>query len=279
MKRILMANDLSKRSDRALKRAALLASQFDADLEVLTVIAEMLQEDMTRHNQAFAQQALAVRLAGLPEAKGVRISQRVIVGLDFDGIVRRSEELDAELVVLGSHRHKARDVVRGTTVERVLRYGSRPVLVVKNPVTGPYHHVLVATDLSQHAEAAATVAARLAPKGMIHLMHVVHQPLFPLAQKRRDANMDHRCTFVRTQLTEVIDRLSVALGESAPQFDILLAEGAAPGVIHAKVSDLKPDLLAIGAHGRSVLADAVLGSVAGELLAYCPVDILAVKAS
>lgn len=78
---------------------------------------------------------------------------------------------------MGVHRYKTREMFRGTTAERVVRHGVHPVLVVKDPVTGPYRRVVVvATDLSSHAEAAARTAAQLAPQGEIILLHAVHQP-------------------------------------------------------------------------------------------------------
>jgi len=53
--------------------------------------------------------------------------------------------------------------------------------------------------------------------------------------------------------------------------------GGSNGITGA-VADIKPDLLAIGTHGRSGVARAMLGSVAASLLAAPPCDILVVRA-
>lgn len=278
MKKILMANDLSARSDRALQRAVLLAKQFGAELEVVTVIEEMFLESTTRENEAFATQALATQLKAVPEAEGVQISQRVMVGIDYEDIIHESETMNANLVVLGIHRHKTREMFRGTTAERVVRHGARPVLVVKEPVTGPYSRVLVATDLSSQAQAAIRTAARLAPQGEITLLHAVHRP-FVAFLGRRDQNVLLKETRDRVSagLREFIKQIRSELGDDAPNFEISLPDGEAHAAILAEVARIKPDLLAVGTHGRSGLAHAVIGSVAEQLLADCPIDILAVK--
>lgn len=278
MKRILMANDMSKRSDVALRRAVVLAKQFGAELEVLTVIGEMFLEATTSENELFAKQALAAQLAGVPDADVAQITQRVIVDLDFEEIIRRSEELDADLVVLGIHRHKTRELFRGTTAERVVRYGARPVLVVKDPASGPYRRVLVATDLSSHAEAAARTAAQLAPQGEVRLLHAIHRPFIAfLSRGDQNALVEEHRERAATVVGNTINCLKRELGDSAPQFDVKLPEGNVYGAIQAEIAASKPNLLAVGTHGRSGIAHALIGSVAEKFLTDCPIDVLAVK--
>jgi nucleotide-binding universal stress UspA family protein len=280
MKRLLMANDLSARCDRALRRAVALAKEFDAELEVLTVVEEMFLETTTQSNATFAENALAQQLAAVPDAKDVQLSQSVIVGLDYEDIIERAEELDADLVILGIHRHKSRELFQGTTAERVIRYGVRPVLVVKDPVTGPYRRVLAADDLSSQAEAAAGLAARLVPKGEVVLLHAVNPPFRAFLGRRDQKSLvDEQRERATVTLDDQINRMRRELGERAPSFMSSFREGAVYAEIQAEVARLKPDLLAIGTHGRSGIAHAVIGSIAEQLLADCPVDILAVKAN
>lgn len=275
MKRILMANDLSARSDRALQRAVALANEFKAELEILTVIDEMSIDELTCQNEAIAKQALARHLALVPQANSIDIKQRVTVGLSYEEILQRAEQLDAELIVLGIHRHKTRELFRGTTAERVVRYGIRPVLVVKEPVAGPYRRVLVATDLSPHAQSAATMAARLAPNGEVYLLHAIHQQFAGfLGRKDQDSLAEEQRDGAKAGLDALIQELSSDLGEQAPRFDVLLPEGEIAVVVHSQLRKLQPDLLALGTHGRSGMAHAVLGSVAEQLLAECPIDVL-----
>ena len=55
-------------------------------------------------------------------------------------------------------------------------------------------------------------------------------------------------------------------------------DGDVLSVIREQATRLKPDLLAIGSHGRSGLRQALIGTVAGNLLSDPPVDVLVAKA-
>ena len=81
------------------------------------------------------------------------------------------------------------------------------------------------------------------------------------------------------KLGDLISRLSAELADRAPQFEVNFLEGDILGSINAAVAKLNPDLLAVGTHGRSGLAHAVIGSVAEQLLCDASVDMLAAKAS
>ncbi len=280
MKQILMANDLSARSDRALRRAVTLAKEIGAQLEVITVIEEMFLDGATSENVSLAKQSIASQLAGIPDAVGAQITQRVVVGLGYEDIIRRSKTINADLIVLGIHRHKTKELFRGTTAERVIRYGARPVLVVRDPVAGPYRRVVVPTDLSSHAEAATRTAARLAQQGEITLVHAVHRPFVAFLGRDDQETMmkDHR-KHATAGLHQMINRLTTDLGDRAPKFHLNLPEGDVPGALYEEIASLKPDLVAVGTHGRSGIAHAVIGSVAEQLLAECPVDVLAAKSA
>src|SRR4030066_2328266 len=68
-------------------------------------------------------------------------------------------------------RGELKDWLLGTTAERVVRKGDRPVLVVKRPPEGPYRHVLVAVDFSDTSHRALALAAHLAPGAHLTLLH------------------------------------------------------------------------------------------------------------
>lgn len=151
MKRILAAIDLSGRSDRALQRALALARQFGADLEVIHVVDDGLPDPVRRQIEEASLASMNACLQSLMGDKPETCATRIVAGQDFTGILSRAEEMSADLIVLGIHRHAAREAFRGTTAERVVRFGEIPVLMVKEPVAGPYRRVVVPADLSPHA--------------------------------------------------------------------------------------------------------------------------------
>lgn len=280
MKKLLIATDLSARSDRALQRALALAKDFGAELTILHVLDESLPESILARHEEAARAAIDASISSLPLARDISFSTEIIRGRDYSDIIRRAFELPADLMVLGIHRHDTREMFRGTTAERIVRYGTQPVLVVKDAVVASYRRALVPVDLSPHSQAALAAAARLVPKGQVHLVHAAHRPYtaFLGHDTQNQLIRDERARISAT-LEANIRQLSAELGESAPQFEIVLREGEVRRVIREQVDVLKPDLLALGTHGRTGIAHAVLGSVAEDLLADAPVDVLAVKAA
>ena len=279
MSTLLMATDLSARSDRALQRAVALARDRGAELEVLHVVDESLPEGVARRHEDTARSAIYEQLISVGAPGDVRVSTRIVRGHDYEDILRRAEEIHAQLIVLGIHRHAGPELFHGTTAERVARFGHAPLLVVKDPVLGPYRRIVVPVDLSIHSRRALALACAWAPRGEVHIVYAVHAPFKGLLGPSgvRQIVQEERKTFgalLERDLTE----LTARLGSDAPYLSTVLAEGDARHVIREQVERLKPDLLAIGTHGRTGVARALLGSVAEDLLADAPVDVLAVKA-
>src|SRR5699024_7234873 len=97
--------------------------------------------------QRESERYLAEQIDTLAELQGVDCRPGVVTGTAFDGILRVAESVAADLVVMGTHRRQfLRDIFTGTTVERVIRTGPFPVLMVNNEVTGAYRRVLAAAD-------------------------------------------------------------------------------------------------------------------------------------
>ena len=279
MKKILMATDLSARCDRALQRATALAVQFGAELHIIHVVEEYFSDSVTAQHETAARQAIEQQVRDLPQSKPFNVTPYVVRGVDYENIIRHAEEHSADLVVLGLHRYKTRQMFQGTTAERVVRHGRIPILVVKNSMLGPYQHALIAADLSSHARAAACMAARLViPAGVVQLLHVTHRPFVGfLGRGTQDQLLHEQQSEVNAILEGDIESLSNQLGEAAPKFEVIFREGEVKDIIRENIASLKPDLLAIGTHGRTGIAHAVVGSVAEDLLANPTVDVLTIK--
>ncbi|MEM9027119.1 MAG: universal stress protein [Pseudomonadota bacterium] len=280
MKRILMATDLSERSDRALRRAVALASAFRTELEVVHVVEEAWLEAITSQIEKTAHDAIAQQLQSIDAAKSVQPNIKVLRGWDHQDIIERSRELDVDLIVLGVHRHKAPELFQGTTAERVIRHGDRPVLVVKDAVSGPYRKAIVAVDLSAHSVAAASCAARLVHDGHVCFVHAMHRPFVGfLGRDSQEPHLRDERTRIATAMDKMIGDVSAVCESDVPEFSKAVDAGDVRGILRANAERLKPDLLAVGTHGRGGVAHAVLGSVAADILADAPCDVLVAKAA
>ena len=136
---ILVATDFSTRSQRALRRAGLLARERSAKLTLVHVVEDDQPRTLIELERREASKFLDEQIHSLDELRGVRCSFLLGSGAAFDGILQTAKICSADLIVMGSHRRQLlRDVFVGTTVERVIRSGIYPVLMVNNAVDHPY---------------------------------------------------------------------------------------------------------------------------------------------
>lgn len=278
MKRLLVATDLTARSDRAMQRAFMLAAEHDAELDVLHVIQEHWSSSVLDAMDEAARQALEEQIAAIHPSRDVRYSTVVVQGQDYAEIIRRSAEIDSALIVLGIHKHQSREIFRGTTAERVVRLGSTPVLVVKKPPTEPYARLVAGVDLSVHSLRALRLASDITNRADVHCVHALHEPFrtFLGAETRADlvSHEQRKCMTLLEREIEVLKEQSTGVH----QFHIMMRLGEVRSVIRNSIAELDADLVVLGTHGRTGISHAVLGSVAEDFLSDCPIDVLAVKA-
>jgi universal stress protein F len=142
--RILVALDASPRAPGVLAAAAEIASRFGAKLTMFRALhvppdfppaAHMDQGDPLPHHlskEAFA--SLEALAATLPEDLRAA-SSLVRVGQSWRTILEVADEVDADLIVLGSHGYYGMDRVLGTTAGKVANLARRNVLVVHERAT------------------------------------------------------------------------------------------------------------------------------------------------
>ena len=280
MKSLLVATDLSVRSDRAMVRAVDLARTHGAALSIVHVVDDALPSETAEAQATAARIAIHQHLKDLTDGERLDVSVHVTFGRAFSGILEALEKSEAQLVVMGTHREDTfKDMFRGTTAERVIRAGNCPVLVAIERGKQPYKRVVVGVDFSVYSRRAVEFAVDFAPTATFHLVHAYDVPFkgFLYGSKRSgetDADARGFERVVETEMATFLD--SVDAGTA--HFEQLIAEGQASHILHREIDRLKPDLLVIGTHGRTGVAHAVLGSIAEEMLALPPCDVLAVKA-
>lgn len=281
MKHLLMATDLSARSDRALERAVALAHEFGANLTVIHVVDGDLPSSLADAQEKAARQAIQENISGLTASNGLAISIEVVFGKAYVDILEMSEKIGAELIILGVHREDAfKDMFRGTTAERVIRAGDVPTLLVKERASGPYRRIMVGVDFSVYSRRAVEFAVNFVSDGQFHLVHAYDIPFkgFVFGHgTRREIDKSHKVQFQQMIDEEMATFLS-GIDAKTSKFEPIMQEGVVREVMHQQVSFLEPDLLVIGTHGRTGVAHALLGSVAEDLLRDPPCDVLAVKA-
>jgi len=280
LKRLLVATDLSPRAEKAMARAVRLAGEQRGALTVLHVAAGGSVDDAGRSPSASQiEKNLRRKIEALSAKWKVSMSVGVLSGTPFVEIIRQARHQAADLIVVGAHGNDfMKDLLLGTTAEKIARKGDRSVLVVKQAAHGSYRRVLVGIDFSDHSRQALELALRLAPQAEIHAAHVYWAAEGTLrgagvgdegvARYQRRIVKDARQQmeeFLRT-----IDR-----GRKSIRREV--RSGRARWEISKIAKLLRADLVAVGTAGRTGIPYILLGSVAEHVMREAPCDVLVAR--
>jgi nucleotide-binding universal stress UspA family protein len=280
---ILVASDLTARSDWAVQRACMLASEHGCRLTVAHVVDPGLPDTLRDHTIEWAERSLRAEVArhGLDTGKGTTF--RIETGSPGTAVPELAADLDADLVVLGIHdtQSPAARPFSQATAGRLVESTPKPVLVVAAEPGDSYRKVLVGVDFSLFSLSAIRQARFFAPQAEQVLVHAYHVPYRGLI--RDDDNQDSAAYGERLQLdaflSSEMESLESRARRAAPPptaMRSLVLEGQPASVIRSTCSREGADLLALGTHGRATLSRAIWGSVALELLGDPPCDLLIV---
>ena len=146
IRKILCATDMSPASEPAMRAAFDFGRRLDAIVYVLHIVeppyravpwftpAPLDQEFMKalgdRHEEAALEELGKTIKGALPE--GARAEPLVRIGTPVDGVLAAAKDLDADLIVLGTHgRTGLAHLALGSVAERVVRAATIPVLTVR----------------------------------------------------------------------------------------------------------------------------------------------------
>lgn len=280
MKRILVATDLSERSARAVSRAAMLAAQSSAELILLHVVEDSQPEPLVREIERLATTELEAIARSLGDLQRARYSVRVVRDDALSGIVAAAADSSADLIVMGIHRRSLfKDVLVGTTLERVIRARPAPILVVTAPPAAAHRSALVAVDFSDcsgHALETAVSLGLLA--GTSATVAHISDPADVIGRDVSPDEIDARIAAAALDASQELTRFEQAHNPGGIEFSTRVRpEDGPPAVgIQGIASDLGADLVVVGTQGRGRLSRMLLGSVTDALLKSLDADLLVV---
>jgi len=286
----LVATDLSAGARHAERRAALLPTAEATTIHLVHVIGPQQPGARGRAFLEAAERRLAraaERMRRLALAIGKaepRVIATVVAGAPHVEIIRRSRLVGAELILVGRHGRRAlRDLVLGTTAARVVRHGDTPVLVVGGRPAGPYRRPMVGVALEDASGPLVALAARLAAPDAapLALVHACHPPsparLLSSVGSARERAEERRVEGRRAaaQMRALVD----ALRALHPGLELrpLIFHGDPRRTLPAQAVRSRADLIALGTHGRTGVSHVLLGSVAEDLIAASPCDVLVAR--
>ena len=288
-RQILAATDFSEDARQAAFRAAILAHEHGAGLELLHVVTESsvrtlesfagMPTDISARLTGEAGAALAALATDISRRYGIEPTIRTAMGDPADTIAAMAE--NADLLAMGPRGAGGlRDLFLGAVTDRVLRRSSGPVLVVKRPPDEPYARVLVPVAFGPHSAGALQTALLLAPDAettVFHAFIVPYEASLSLAGLRDDQVRAYRET-ARAAAMAGVEELLTGLGVGGVRVRRSVEGGESVPLILAKAAELESDLVVIGRRGRGPVEEFFLGSVTRHILSGSPADVLIVGA-
>ncbi len=281
---IVVGIDPSPHSRQALDRAVRIPLQMGASLDLVYVVDGERSPETVAEREGEARQLLEDARASaqrlLPSSGTHDVVTSFAWGTPFAVIADRAHHSRADLVVVGRHgERRFRDLVIGSTTERVIRKGSVSVLVVAAPPETTYRRPLVAVDMSDSSRLALQLAARICDPNLdaIDVVHVISVPsrlhvgggeLVPSLERRRDELEQS----VREQLLTFL-----AAVDAGVRWNVTVKCGEPREVILDEARQRRADLLALGTKGRTGLARVLLGSVAEGVIRGAGCDVLVAR--
>lgn len=272
-----MATDLSKRSDAGVARAARLAGELGAALHLIYVIDDGLPPRIAQACDQNARETLQEQIDAAPRLREAKPQILIDVGRPWDVILDAADQCDADLIVAGLHRDRGlAGLFGGSTLHRIACTGTRPVLMVSEPPSGPYTRAIVGVDFSDCARRAANAAAALVRDHPLTLVHGYRIPFGALARRRQARRVtpaqDKKLieTEIHTRMWEFVATLDAPHRGTG----VTAREGDPAKVLTDEAHRLHAELVAVGAHSRAWIAEAIIGSTAEKLLSFPPCDVL-----
>ncbi|SDY58456.1 universal stress protein [Nitrosomonas sp. Nm58] len=292
IKRIVVATDMSQFASWAEARAAMLALELDSEsLDVLHVIDNLALESL--RNLALSPLDTEQRLMesarkqmdeierNLSDKYCVPVTTTALnVGRTHTEIERYASFVDAGLVVLGAHGDGfVRELFVGSTVDKVLRQLTRPLLIVKREPRVPYRQILIPVDFSRYSRLVIEFATNIAPHANIIVLHAFE---VPFEAKLHFAGIGGQ--HIEGYRAELQKQKSRQMQELVSDFETtggslshFVEWGSASAVIQEKAKVLEPDLIVIGKLGQSEREGMLLGSVTKQVIQQSDCDVLVVE--
>lgn len=286
--RLLLATDGSLFSEGAIREAIRLAKRCSSKLAAISVI-ETNPEYETIAPQLLekAEQAARVHLETVKaqaKKEGVDITTNILEGEDSYNFISDEAVKNKTTMIIMGRRGKTglKRLVIGSTTARVIGHAPCNVLVVPRAAQVEFKNILVATDGSRYAAAAASEAIGIAKKNkskLIVLAVVPSESMQPMdivhSQMSRDVIAEKELSMAENSakaVKEIAQKEGVAV-------EAFVMGGKPADAIVQTAKEKNVDVIMLGSHGKTGIDKLLMGSVAERVIVLAACAVLVVKAS
>ncbi|WP_434037048.1 universal stress protein [Formosa sp. 4Alg 33] len=263
MKRILVPTDFSKEAEFATKTAAKIAAKFGSEIFFVHMI-DLPNAELDKTHQSISEVPEALFFIKLAAKRfnellsqdfldNITIHHSIKTDSTFAGINETAEELDIDLIVMGSHGASGfKEIFIGSNTEKVVRTSKVPVLVIKeNEQEFKTDHLVFASDFQFNSIHTYKKAVKFAKKfdSKIHLLLVNTPNNFSSTTeaKKRIANFIEHSDFTNYTINIYND------------------DTVEKGILNFS-EDIDADIIGISTTGRQGIAHFFNGSISQDIV-------------
>jgi len=297
-KRILVPVDFSDYSEPAARVAVQLAADHGGELVLLHVVPTALSGFVAVEPVSFPPQVVAAMETGriakakeqlaelktklAPLAADTRIDVDVRSGGSVDSIITHANQMNADLIVMGSQGIGADGrLLFGSVSTKVSRSASCPVLITSAETPTPGHNIfkraLVAIDYSDFsAPVAALARAIISEGGLLDFTHIWNAPFHSPLDRALGPYDDWQDTLeqLRGAQAKMLARFVDEQKLSGVKVERYVGVASPAKGLLDRIDATDPDLLVLGAHSRDSIIEKILGTVADRVLRRASVPVL-----
>ncbi len=268
--RFLVASDGSEFSAAAVREAIGMARKCGAQVHVMSLVAtgvehEALGEAILRQEMETAQAHLD-QIKAQATAAAIACETHLIHGQTVDReIVELADRLKVDLIVMGRRgRRGLARLMLGHATAQVIGLAHCNVLVVPRAARVEGRHIVLATDGSRFADAAAVTTTRLAGfcQAQITVVSVTTPDQGPVN---------------RQEAEQAVQRVVEHMKSAGIDAEGLVLDGRPDTMIVTVAKERNADLIVTGSHGRTGLERVLLGSTTERILNETSCAVLVVK--
>jgi len=281
---IVVSTDLSEEAAIAVERAAQIAKRLAAPLYVFHVFNSGIWASLKNiYSSALwtgtdlavtVREQLSQTVADLATRFGIKVIAESETGSVTEKIAEFVVTSGARLLVIGGRSENwVADLLVGETALQLISEIEIPVLVARNDPARPPTNLLVATDFSEGAQRAASIAWQLFPTARLTLLHAC---LIPFEGRMRlagatGADIEGYRHTERTKAEAEMNKQIAALGGSNRAEGVVAWGVPTPVILEHAASGT--DMIVIGRHGGGFTNERLLGSVARNVLFHATCDV------
>ncbi len=280
---VLFASNFRLGNDPVREVAVHLARAFGARITILHVLEPLpnwhpMLAQLEREHAATQMRRVAAQL----EEQGVILDESsILVGQAADTIVRKAEEMDADLILVGTGSQGSGEShpYLGPTAEAVLQRATTPVLAIRpGEPAAHFQNILCPVDQSPASARGLLVAIRLAHTfgGSLTVLSVIPPASWlSLALETgqlREAQQEHE-----RRWQQEFELFLKASQFSGVRWRKAVRRGVPDEEIVAAAREDGADLIVMGSTGHTGLAHILMGSVTRRVIHKLPCSILTAR--